>query len=272
MKIYISADFEGINGVANWNQALPTGGVPYENARKQLHAELNTIITALLKSGKVEKIILNDAHAGMHNIMLSEIPPQVELITGKPKEISMLYGLDNTYDCVFFIAYHVKAGAERGVLPHTFSTIFRTVKLNGKPVNEAYLNAVYVGLLGIPVVFATGDDALCDEIKNDINNNIICVQTKKAVSGSCAVCRPNEELFEDLSSAVIKTIESPEKWDVFKLDQPYVLNVDFIKRQHADICSFLPYVKKSGAAEIEFQSDKYEDVYKFLQFLAGAFS
>ena len=189
-KIYISVDFEGINGVVNTSQITFRGGCAYEAARKQLHTELNAVIEGLFSVG-VEHITVNDAHNTMDNIFLSEIPENVELISGKPKPISMMYGIDETYDGVFFLAYHTKAGTDNGILSHTFNLNFQKVLLNSQPVSEAQLNAIYSAQHNVPILFASGDDFFCEEIKKDIGN-IVTVTTKHAISKTAAVCKCNK--------------------------------------------------------------------------------
>src|SRR3989339_2221060 len=99
-NVYISADFEGVNGVIYPHQTVKSGGESYLLAQEQQHKEINCIIESLIAEN-VDKITINDAHDSMENLNLSKLNPKIELITGKPKHISMLSGLDNSYTCVF---------------------------------------------------------------------------------------------------------------------------------------------------------------------------
>ena len=88
-KIYISADLEGLNGVANFKQVLPEYKEYYLPTIIQLHKELNALIKGLKKTG-INDIVVNDAHNTMDNIKLGELDDDITLISGKPKEISMV--------------------------------------------------------------------------------------------------------------------------------------------------------------------------------------
>ncbi len=149
-KIYISADLEGVNGVVYPNQIDPSNE-SYKLAQKQQFKELNCIIEALLENG-AKHITLNDAHGSMDNVTLENLNSKVELITGKPKPISMLAELNESYSCVIFTGYHARAGSEKGVLAHTFSTIYKNVKLNDISVGEIELNSIYASIKNVPIV------------------------------------------------------------------------------------------------------------------------
>jgi D-amino peptidase len=262
-KIYISSDFEGINGVVNAKQITSIGGLAYEKAREQLHRELNAVFQGLFSAG-VSQITVNDAHNTMDNIIFSEIPDNITLISGKPKPISMMYGLDNTYDGVFFIGYHVKAGSDNGVLAHTFNLKFKEVFLNGNPVSEAQLNAVYSAQHNVPVLFASGDDFFCEEIKKDIGD-ITTVTTKNAISKTAAVCRRNDELLDELKNTA-KSAVSTTGVIYDKLKPPYTLKIESKKA----FCFDCPdNAKFLNDREIEFKSDDYCEIYKFLQLVSA---
>ena len=190
-KIYISADVEGLNGITSFKQTLPEYVDDYAQMRPQLHLELNALIKGL-KQAKVEEIVINDAHNTMTNITLTELPNDIKLISGKPKKVSMMYGLDETFDGVIFFGYHAKA-TSKGVLAHTFNINFKSVWLNDEKISEAQLNGIYAKTLNVPIVLASGDNVFCDEIKKDIGN-IKTIQTKTAITNTAAICEKNEDL------------------------------------------------------------------------------
>lgn len=263
-SVYISADLEGI------------GGLVYPHQMKdpifleQHHQELNCIIDALLEIN-ISKITLNDAHGSMENICLSKLRPEVELITGKPKIISMMAGLDESYSCVFLTGYHAKAASKQGILAHTFSTIFNDIKLNDNSIGEIELNAIYAGSLNIPIVLVTGDNITCQEAKS-VLGNIKTVSTKTAISTTSARCKPPKHLFEELKSAAKEAINSTENWSLYKKNPPYKIELSFAKREFADMAEFLPGITRISAKDITFTTDKFEEAYKLIQFFSMTFS
>ena len=268
-KIYISADLEGVNGVVYPHQTEPTNE-GYKYAQKQQHKELNCIIEALISAG-ADHITLNDAHGSMDNLTLSELNSKVELITGKPKPVSMLTGLDESYDCVFFTGYHARAGSEKGVLAHTFSTIYKNIKLNDVSVGEIELNAVYAGIKKVPVALVTGDYAACEQAKESLKTvNTVCV--KKAISTTAAICRPEDDLFKDLKEKTLEVINNLESLELYCQNPTYKLELEFVDRKMADVAELLPLIKRISDTAIVYNSDNYEEVYKLLQFLTATLS
>lgn len=268
-KVYISADLEGVNGVVYPHQT-EMSGEGYKYARKQQHKELNCIIETLLENGATH-ITLNDAHGSMENLLLSELNPKVELITGKPKPISMLAGLDETYSCVIFAGYHAKAGSEKGVLAHTFSHIYKNIKLNGISVGEIELNAVYSGIKKVPVVLVTGDYEACEQAKQSLQTTkTVCV--KKAISTTAAICRPEDELLQEFRDKTAEIINKPEEFINYVQNSPYQLELEFVDRKMADIAELLPCINRISDTSITYESENYEEIYKLLQFLTATLS
>lgn len=268
LKVYISADIEGINGVVYPRQTNKIGGDDYFRARKQQIIELNHLIQSILEIGAYH-ITLNDAHASMDNIDILELHPQVELITGKPKAISMMHGLNESYSCVVFAGYHSMAGTQSGVLSHTFSTIFNKVCLNGEEIGEIGLNAIYAGLKNVPVAFLYGDESACIEANRFIGN-LQTVSSKKACSTTSAICKPNAKFFEELKFSIQNSLKNHKTWVLKKSLPTYKLNIGFANREFTDAATLLPCIEKVSPFEISYKSDNFEDVYKLLQFLSFA--
>lgn len=267
MKVYLSVDLEGINGVVHPYHVSSDGGEHYLNACKQQALEVETIVQALLECN-ISKITVNDAHNTMDNLNLQAVNPKVELITGKPKFYSMMAGLDSSYSCCFFVGYHSMAGSKGGVLAHTFSPVFNQVKLNGKPVGEIEINAIYAAKHNVPVVFLTGDNLACDEAE-ELLDGINTVSVKTAISTTSAFCNPNELVISNINSSVKKVFADKSLWKVYDLAPLYKLNLVFADRKHADVAELLPVVERISAYEIQFSSENYEDIYRMLQFFSA---
>ncbi len=118
LKVFISVDMEGIAGIVSVDHTS-SDGKDYGIARRWMTEEANAAIQGALDAGATE-IVVNDSHGGMKNLIASEINPNAYLITGSPKPLSMMQGIDETFDAVIFIGYHAKAGTKDGVLDHTY--------------------------------------------------------------------------------------------------------------------------------------------------------
>ena len=66
MKIFISADIEGVTGVTQWEET-EHGGKDYEMARRQMSLEAAAACEAILEAGHT--VVIRDAHNDACNIL-----------------------------------------------------------------------------------------------------------------------------------------------------------------------------------------------------------
>ena len=159
LKVYISADMEGVDGVVTWDvQGMPKGR-EYEEFRRVMTQEVNAAIAGAFKAGATE-VLVSDDHHDSQNLDLELLDRRVELIRGGPTPLGMMQGIDTSFDAVVFIGYHASEG-QPGVLSHSFTGSME-IKLNGQVVPEAGFNAAIAEELE-SVVFLSGDQIICEE-------------------------------------------------------------------------------------------------------------
>ncbi len=56
--------------------------------------------------------MVNDSHGSMRNIIADQLDPRASLISGSPKPLSMMQGIDSSFDACIFVGYH--AGRDGG--------------------------------------------------------------------------------------------------------------------------------------------------------------
>jgi D-amino peptidase len=161
--VYISVDMEGIAGIATLDQ-VTRGGSGYVRAQHLMTAETNAAIAGAFDAG-AEAVLVNDSHGTQDNLIHEELDPRARLIFGTPKLDCMAEGVSSDHDVAFFLGYHAAAGAP-GVLAHTFSGHFLSVRLNGAPVSEAEVNSLQAAEVGVPLGLLTGDDVICAATKS----------------------------------------------------------------------------------------------------------
>lgn len=137
MKVYISADMEGISGLIEAADVQPHGS-DYETGRRLMTEEVNAAIRGAIDGGAKE-VFVNDAHGPMRNILPELLDSRATLIRGKSKPLGMLEGLDKTFDAVLCVGFHARAGA-LGVLSHSFM---------GHEVEDMWLDGKIVGEIGL---------------------------------------------------------------------------------------------------------------------------
>lgn len=161
-KIYVAADMEGISGIwGGWQ--LQEGQPQWIEARRLLTGDVNAAVQGALDGGATGVVVWDNHHRG-RNVLVEEIHPEVELIMGAPHN-PRHPTLDASFAAVYLIGYHAKVGTQGAVLDHTFTSNYRSVALNGRPVGEVALDALWAGIHGVPVVLVSGDDKVCAEAR-----------------------------------------------------------------------------------------------------------
>lgn len=273
MRIYISVDLEGINGVVHSSQTQPEGP-GYARAVQLMHDELNAVIEGAREGGATD-ICVNDAHWDMRNLRPEDLPDGVTLITGWQKPFSMVGGLpagaagqaqlvDGKFDCAMFVGYHARQGHAYGVLSHTYrATIFYEVRLNGKPAGETALNAALAGHFGVPIALVTGDDALCQEA-TELLGDIPAVIVKKAISRYSAEHLPRARILDNLKRTACETMKNKSRWKLYQCPTPCRIAITFFDPSMADGAELLPEVKRVDARTVEFGGDDYSVIFRLM--------
>lgn len=156
MRVYISADIEGVAGVVAPAQCQ-AGHPEYEKARILMTREINAVVEGLVAGG-AEEIVVNDAHGQMTNLLPDMLHEAADLIQGKPKPMNMACGLTGDFDLFCMVGHHSRASGG-GVLSHTTNGFaFHEIRVNGTPVGEPAIYGAYAQEIGVPVGLITGDD------------------------------------------------------------------------------------------------------------------
>ena len=166
LKVYISADMEGITGVASVDQLGP-GSFEYERAREWMTGEVLAAIQGARDAGATE-FVVSDSHGNGESLLIDRFPTDVPItiVRSFPRPLGMMEGIDSTFAAVIFIGYHASTSSTTGVRAHTISSALLTrIALNGISMSEAGINAAITAEYGVPVVMLTGDDAIVAETK-----------------------------------------------------------------------------------------------------------
>lgn len=184
-KYLISADIEGITGVVTREFSREQGKY-HALACRYMASDVNAVIQGIVEMDPEAIIIVRDAHGSAVNLNLELLHSAAQLIQGWDAQQNMLFGLNKDFTGVFLIGYHAGGDNPDAVLAHTMSSVIREIKINGEPVNETGLLALYAGQLGIPVVMVSGDDFAIAEAVQQLGNNIVTVAVKKSYGRSCS--------------------------------------------------------------------------------------
>jgi len=257
MHILISVDMEGISGVVTGDHTS-SDHKEYERFRKLMTAEANAAIEGALAGGAT-RIVVNDSHGNMANILIEELNPAAELISGSPKPFGMMQGIGPDVGAVFLVGYHGASGTGAAVLEHTWSGRVIEVRLNGQMVGETGLNAALAGAYGAPVVLVTGDRAVTEEAQA-LLGEIETVAVKEGVARTAARCLHPEVAQEHIRGAAKRALE--RNISPFVVSPPITLRVAFQRAAHADMAELVPGSRRLDGRTTEWVGEDMPAVYK----------
>ena len=235
MKVYIMTDIEGVAGVLNAEDWIYRDSRYLERGRALLAGEVNAAIRGLFDAGADEVVVVDGHGSGGINHELLD----------KRAEYSRgwhgigIFGLDEGYDAILWVGQHAKAGSMRSHLAHTGGFGELEWRLNGTSIGEYGAIVYTAGFYGIPVIFASGERAFCDEVK-ELTPWAHTVEVKRGVTrdngANCSAeeyenhnlgavhLHPEvvrERIYEGAKKAMSEFIENPEKFKALCPEPPF---------------------------------------------------
>ncbi|NNF26010.1 MAG: M55 family metallopeptidase [Gemmatimonadetes bacterium] len=267
LRVYISADMEGITGVVTGAQLGPSG-FEYGRFREFMTAEVVAAIEGALAAG-ADEILVSDSHGNGQNLLIDRLPEDVQIIRAWPRPLGMMEGIDESFDAALFIGYHASTTNPNGVRAHTFSSAnYAAVRLNGIPMPEAGVNAAIAGHFGVPVALVSGDDAIVEEAEQ-IVGEIEGVTVKESLGFHSARTFTPARGQRLIREGVERALSRLGDFTPYTVDSPVVLDVTFKSYTPAEIAAYLPSVERVDAHTIRFVGQDMVEVSRFLQFLGG---
>ncbi|MFD7816141.1 M55 family metallopeptidase [Streptomyces sp. NPDC059785] len=213
--------------------------------------DVNAAVRGALTAGATS-VTVNDAHGPMRNLLPDSLHPAARLIRGKPKNMTMLEGLDATYDAVLCIGFHSRAGT-LGVLSHSLmGHEIEDMWLDDRPVGEIGLAHATAAALGVPVVMLSGDDTACAEM-TAWDPTVTCVAVKKAGNRFSAVLSPVGEARQAIEKAVVDRLTATTAATAARVPSPGTSTLT-VRWQSASVASTLlgiPGVTSSDSRTVQ---------------------
>lgn len=256
MRVYLSCDMEGVAGVVRWEQTNPEHA-EYQVYRRLLTAEVNAAIEGALDAG-VQEVLVNDGHWHGANLVLEELNPAAEVLSGHPKPHYMAAGMSPGFDAAFFVGYHASAGTQDAILPHTYASpgVVREVRLNGIVQSEGSLNGYVCGAFECPVVLFTGDSAAVSEM-HTFCFELEGIVVKDGYGGSAARSLAPAVARERIRSGARRAVERLATIAPMRPPPGIELQVDFGLAIHADSCERIPGVRREASRTVSWRGDDY---------------
>lgn len=240
MQVYLSVDMEGVAGVVHVDQTRRTGH-DYDRARRWMTAEASAAIAGAYEGGATD-VLVNDSHGDMRNLVLEELDPRAELISGSLKPLSMVQGVAPVFGCALFVGYHAGAGSRAGILDHTyFGLVVNRCKVGGRDWNETAINAAVCGQAGVPVALVTGDTTACAQAREHLGD-VETVAVKEAITRYAARSLHPSQACERIRVAAAKAVRRARDGGLrpFVPKAPLDLEVTFTNSGCADAAELVP--------------------------------
>ncbi|WP_026692294.1 M55 family metallopeptidase [Peribacillus kribbensis] len=236
MKLYLSVDMEGITGLVDHTH-VDSGRHNYERGRRIMTDEANYVITAAFDAGCSE-VIVNDSHSKMNNLLIENLHPETQLITGDVKPFSMVQGLDSSFGGAVFVGYHARASL-MGVMSHSMIFGARNFYINDTAVGELGFNAYVAGYYDVPLLMVAGDDRAALEAEQLIPN-ITTAAVKQTISRSAAKSLTPAKAGQLLREKTAAAIKNKDKVRPLTPPDKPVLAIEFANYGQAEWAALMP--------------------------------
>ncbi|MEA4920957.1 MAG: M55 family metallopeptidase [Clostridiaceae bacterium] len=266
MKVFISADIEGITTTTVWDEchnSHPSYPLHAEQMTKEVLAACEGAF-----SGGATEIVIKDAHGPAINIDPTQIPEHVSLLrnwSGHP--YAMVEGIDSSFDCAMFIGYHSAAGRPGNPLSHTYSGRNTMVRINGRQTSEFMLYSWACALEGVPTVMLSGDKMLCEDYA-DLHPALISVPVKEGIGALSCNYSPVTTL-KEIKDAARRAVGQDLMDAAAKTTLPEFFSVEVDYKIHADAekMSYFPGCRKTSPYTVAFETGSYFEVLRTLKWI-----
>jgi len=269
MRLYISADIEGVAAVVSREHTRP-GGFEYEAARDWMTRSVVAVCEAAHEQG-VREIVVSDSHGNGQNLRPDALPDYVELVRSWPRPLGMMQGIERgRFDGAFLVGYHGAGSNSHGVLSHTLSSeFFHEVRINGVEASEATISAMIAGAFDVPILMVAGDDVAVAEMQASLGE--VATAVLKHAYGSYSAIGPAPRVAEErLRRATLEGLSKVGATSPYKLDGPIELQIRLRTRFVAEWLSYLDGIERTDAYTIRRVLPDALSLSKFLMFVIFA--
>jgi D-amino peptidase len=264
LRVYISADMEGVAGTVTSDQLGPAG-FEYQKFREIVTNEVIAAIEAAREAGATE-ILVSDSHGNGENLLVDRLPQDIQLVRSWPRPLMMMQGIEEGFDAAVLIGYHASTTNTRGVRAHTMSSANLTaIRLNGVDMPEAGISAAIAGDFGVPVVMISGDDAIADEA-GALLGDIEAAVTKWSYGFHSARTILPEASYALIGEKVKAALGRLDDFRPYRVEGPINLEISFKNYMPAEVMAYLPNVERVDSHTIRFVGRDMTEISMFIEF------
>ena len=208
----IAADMEGVAGIDEAGDCLPAHPSAYARGRQLMTDEVLVAIDAL-RAGGVERIVVGDWHMVGTNVERERMPAGVEVrpiadLALVAEDPSFTTAAGGPLDAVLLLGHHASTPSVRGFCSHTFVWDME-VLLDGESLSEVRVYAQGLAAEGIPVLVASGDHWMLDELDDGELGGARLLETKVGHGRARARSRSLAATRAELAAAIGDALAGP---------------------------------------------------------------
>jgi D-amino peptidase len=269
LKVYISADMEGITGVASVDQLGPAT-FEYAQARQWMTGDVLAAIQGAREAGATE-FVISDSHGNGQSLLIDRFPTDIPItvVRSFPRPLGMMEGLDSSFAAAIFIGYHASTSSLTGVRAHTISSALLTrIAINGTSMSEAGINAGIAAQFGVPVVLISGDDQIVAETKQRLGN-IEGAAVKRAIGFHSAATLTPEAGQALIRQRAKVAVTRRGEMRPYTMTKPLTLEVSFKNYRPVELLGYLSNVQRIDSHTIRYAAKDMVDISKFIEFITS---
>lgn len=266
MRVYVTADIEGIAGVVNSEDGR-RGNPEYERARRLMTAEASAVVAGIFDADPEAEVTVADVHGPYRNMIPEELDERARLNRGKPKMYGMVDGVDRGYDAAMFIGVHGKSGSGPAALSHTFTGSILDVVVNGKSMGELGLNASVAGYHGVPVYLVAGDQTVDAEARDLFGDEVITVQVKESRAHMAAESVHPRVACQLLQAAAARAVRERPNVQPLRVDAPVNVEISLARPVFADLAEMIDDMERVDGRTLRFQRPDMLGAYRVLRLI-----
>lgn len=177
MKIYLMTDMEGVAGILNFKDWVYPDGRYYDKGKRLLTLEVNAVAEGFFAAGATEVLVADGhGHGGIDPELLDE---RLQLLHGLPSPV-FPFGLDASFDAFACVGQHAKAGTPYSHMTHTGTFLAIDQTIQGLSIGEYGQMALCARELGVPAIFAAGEEAFAREAEA-LTPGVVTVAVKRGL-------------------------------------------------------------------------------------------
>lgn len=266
MKVFISSDIEGVNGMTDWCEA-EKGRPEYNLFVERQGKELAAVSEGLHDADGAVDVLIKDGHGTACNVIHEMLPDYTRLFrnSGRTPYI-MMHGIDLGFDAAIMSGYHSGAGFKGSPLCHTMEPMdIVYMKINDELADEFLMNYYSALYNQVPVIMVTGDEALCERVKT-IDPNIRTVAAYTGDAGGAFSRHPNL-VNEEMRRAAKEALENKDKCSL-SMPKHFKMELYFMEHKKAKKASWFPGVTRISDNAVVFETDDYFELLRAYMFIA----